>query len=64
MDITMCLSETCPSRTLCHRHEASGTSPSARWQSYADFQFDPETGVCDSFWRTSKQGEPQERTPL
>lgn len=50
MDIAMCLSETCPSRSLCHRHEASGTRPDPHRQTYTDFQHDPETGKCDDFW--------------
>lgn len=36
-DFTMCVSERCPHRNGCRRHEAGGAKPSAR-QSWADFQ--------------------------
>lgn len=48
-DISMCADTTCPSASTCKRHEASGTRPST-WQSYADFQREPEAGKCGDYW--------------
>jgi hypothetical protein len=47
-DISMCSSETCPSRTTCYRNEDSGTKPSEYRQSYMDFGARGEP--CDRYW--------------
>ena len=48
-DISMCAHPTCPSRTLCRRHEASGTKASEWRQSWVAFA--PLDGAyrCHSF---------------
>lgn len=47
-DISMCAHPTCPSRSRCYRHAASGTVPSEMRQSYMGFEPDAD-GACSSF---------------
>lgn len=42
-DITMCVSQDCPSSKNCYRHQDSGTVPDAYWQSVCDFKKEPVT---------------------
>lgn len=44
-DITMCLNERCPIKSTCYRYTAH---PNEYWQSYSNFEYDPEFG-CDDF---------------
>lgn len=36
-DYSMCAHPTCPARTTCRRHNASGSTPDDAWQSYGVF---------------------------
>lgn len=47
-DISMCAHPTCPSRSRCYRHAASGTVPSEMRQSYMGFEPGAD-GRCSSF---------------
>lgn len=46
-DISMCRHETCEMRTLCWRHEASGTEPTPQRQSYQAYE--PDASGCRGF---------------
>ena len=52
-DISMCLDNTCPSRTLCRRHEASGTRPNEHWQAYGGTHCPRGLTHCPAYWATS-----------
>lgn len=55
-DISMCRHKTCPKRTDCYRHEASGTEPDKYAQTYALWQptVNGETVECDG-WMPKKE---------
>lgn len=50
-DISMCATDTCPSRSECYRFRAE---PSPYWQSYLYGKPD-ERGRCDHFWPVEKE---------
>ena len=47
-DISLCsTAEECPMSSRCYRALAE---PNPLWQTYSDFQYDPDTEECDGFW--------------
>ncbi len=48
-DFAMCQNPTCPSRDHCRRHEASGTRPNPRWQTYSGFSVVPGMLRCSAY---------------
>jgi hypothetical protein len=55
----MCNSTTCPLRTGCYRHAASGTVPNPAWQAYASFLWnggDPARPACAYHWPLTTGG--------
>jgi len=48
-DISMCTDDCCPSRAICRRHEASGTVPDGRAQSYTLFRRLHDAHRCFDF---------------
>jgi len=45
-DIAMCENSSCPNRKDCYRAQCT---PNPKYQSYAQFEYDPETGRCGDF---------------
>ena len=45
-DMTLCSTSNCPNRKECYRAQCT---PNPRYQSYAEFEFDPETEMCSEF---------------
>jgi hypothetical protein len=58
-DISMCRHKTCPNRTKCYRHEASGTEPKKYAQTYAAWEptINGEKVECDGYCPRREQGE-------
>lgn len=49
-DISMCGDLACPSRAACYRNPASGTRPTAQWQSWSDFGRAANADRCAMWW--------------
>ena len=45
-DINMCRNKECPNKDRCYRFTAE---PNSKWQTWAEFCFDEDTGECDDF---------------
>ena len=49
-DISMCMHDTCPSKEKCYRYKAVPNG----YQSYSNFQNDPNKVKCDHFQKIMK----------